>query len=261
MKSRRSVPLGEIMRPVNLGDVGTVVGGQFKGLLRYRSDESRMISLLLQPEDFIVPAQLVGSADFRPIARVEWGSGGSTVITDIDMTQRRSVPFAAEYLDVGIWIAALPSPGTNVPIGPGMLGSLGPPGRADPGIMARVRASIAEGQQLDEFPGIWLTQFDANAGQFVIGQCRPLQLRTWAYANGEGSPQIYLLCFDKDSIPVNGDTPFDGTPLPLNIRQEITWPVCSRPFVHGFTWALSSTSDVLTLIPGALAFVTTEFRS
>ena len=258
---RRIAPGYTADRSVNFGDVVTIAGNEIKQLCRVSLEHASMMTLVVSCDAIEVPAQLMTAFSYRPMVRVSWGNGNMSLQADYDVTVRRSVPLPASYIDVQVWICPLPYPGANVPIGPPLLdGPSTRPTTADATVTAKFSGYIADGQALDEFPSIWLTQFDTNAAQFVIGQVRPLSIASWLYATSEGSPTIYLLIFDKATLPVNGDLPVNGTPLPMNVRVNIPMGT-TEPLVYGLAWALSTTADRLTLAVGAQAFVLAEIRT
>jgi hypothetical protein len=253
----------ERLRKVNFGDRVQIAGSD--GLVELCSanfgEDQAMVTVSGTCTQLVVPAQELGTADYRPMLRITWGAGGSDHTADYDITSQRQIPFPAGAVSVKAWICPLPFPGTNVPIGPDLLN--GPntrPGTAPATVTARVSATICEGQALDESASFWLTQFGANAGQFVHGQCRAIQHRFWCYNTADAGGTLYLLLVDKDGVPANGDLPFDGSPVPANERQDLS-EIGTRGYAQGCAWALSSTANVVTLVPDALAFITSEFRA
>lgn len=271
MKTREAIPSRHQLRPTNLGQITDVNGreGLRAMFMQKMGDESAMVSLAARCERIVVPPALLGTADYRPMIRVTWGNGQTTMDADFDVTYRRAVPFATGILNVRAWICALPFPNANTPVGPGLLdGPSTRPGTPPPGVTpaqfatvtARITSFCAAGQQLDEDPTFWLTQLGTDSGQFVVGQSRPLQARFFAASFGGVPPgQAYMLFFDQATLPVPGDIPLDGTPISLNARQDLAWG-STRTFVTGCAWAISATPFQYTAVPGALALVTLNIR-
>lgn len=269
LRAREAIHTRRQTRPTNLGDRVQVKGGQgLTSILKAQMGaESEMASFCVTCEGIVVPSGLIGTADYRPMVRVVWGNGGTTIQTDLDVTYRRSVPFATSVLYAKAWIAALPYPGANVPIGPGLVdGPNTKPGQPPPGVTvdqfntvtARFSAFFATGQQLDDEPNLWLTQLDLSQGIFVVGSCRTIASRAWA-TNLGGEGPVYLLFFDSATAPVNGMVPFDGVPLPLNTPVNVAWDD-TRGWEQGCAWGLSTTPYAYTEANGSAAFHTLNIR-
>jgi hypothetical protein len=268
LRAREAIHTRRQTRPANLGDRTSVQGGQgLVSILKAQMGaESEMASLCVTSA-LQVPSGLLGTADYRPMVRVVWGNGGTTIQTDFDVTYRRSVPFATSILYAKAWICALPFPGTNIPVGPGLLdGPSTKPGTPPPGVtvaqfntvQAEFSAFFATGQQLDDEPNFWLTQNNTNQGQFVVGACRVLQSRFYA-TNLAGAAPAYLQFFDTAAAPVNGDVAFDAVPIAVNTPAEEVWSD-SRGFLQGFAWGISSTPYAYTEVNAAAAFHTVNIR-
>jgi hypothetical protein len=268
LRAREAIHTRRQTRPTNLGDRTDVTGGQgLVSILKAQMGADSEMASLCVSASLDVPEELLTTADYRPMVRVVWGNGGTTLQTDIDVTYRRSVPFATSILYAKAWICALPYPGANVPIGPRLVdGPSTKPGQPPPGVTtdefnevtAEFSAFFATGQQLDDEPNLWLTQMDVPQGIFIVGSCRSLQSRAWA-TNLGGEGPVYLLFFDSATAPVNGMIPFDGVPLPVNTPVEPSWGD-SRGWEQGLAWGLSTTPYVYTEANGSAAFHTINIR-
>jgi len=171
-------------------------------------------------------------ADFRPYVHVEWGHGGASAYTDLDVTYRQRFPVCASSLKVQAYIASLPLPSS--PATAGIAVPLG--------ALARFRAFIAEGTDaLPLFATRWVSQLGVSSGVVSAKQARLAKARVCAIpAAGQ-----YFQVFDQPTAPVLNQVPFDvvavdtaGNAL-LDVGQ-------TRGFVNGLAWGMSSTPFAFT---------------
>jgi hypothetical protein len=262
--TRTNVPTTRKLGTSNYGTSRTVVGTQRQSLLDVSKAQADSLVITAECMRFTGippganpnPANI--AADFRPVVRVSWGNGDTTVASDFDITYRQRIPIIASSVKAELRIAALPFPGTNTPVGP-----FDSPSNLEPttalataipaAATATARAFVSEGMEsVGRFPTIWLTHLTEISGVFCVGQCRLATLRAFvAGSTQEGNPQeAFLLLFDKAAVPVAGDIPYDGIPL---LTDATNFPILgelpmgqTRAWVNGLAYGVSTTPYLYT---------------
>jgi hypothetical protein len=240
-------------RVANYGTTQRALGGAFVPLFMFSAEQSDSLTVYVDTPAFSIPSGAIGTADFRPYVRVDWGHGGAFASAEYEVTKRQRISVVGSSIEIKCFIKALP------------LATAGGFVLADVPAAASATFRAFMGEGLDSytfFPTTWTTQFPGNAGLLVDRQARLCTLR--AFATGGADSLVYLLLFDQDTIPTGGEVPIDALPLvvppgasgmpALELGQM-------RAFVHGVAWAVSSTPFVNTLVTGAAAFVVAELES
>jgi hypothetical protein len=257
------IPTIRKQRQVNFGNTVTLKSDGAESLLSMSQTDSSELLLVLEALSFFIPPAALGSGDWRPYARVEWGHGAIDVSAEFEITGlRQRIPLAGSAVSVKCFIKALPLAQSN-----GTVLFAQTPALAT----ATIRGFVADGTDAEPlFPTQWLTQMGLSAGLLIgpqgVGlrtgqQARLVNLRAFAFAGG-GPTLVFLQLFDQPTVPVNGNIPVDVFPLlaPPSADPSQVPPLAfgqSRPFAQGLGWALSSTPYVLTL-SAATAFVSAE---
>jgi hypothetical protein len=226
--------------------------------------EGTALLLVVEPNEFTVPAGAFNTIDLRPFVHVEWGHGGASVGADFEVTYRQRIPLVGSSVEVSVFIKALPKPGVPPPV----------PLIVPEGSFLKVRAFLSEGIDGERLvPTTWTTQFGASTGVLTDEPARLATLRAWAPAPAAPLTVVpYFLLFDQTTAPVPGDLPIDGQPLdvagPVGAALGTSTPSPliaqgeTRAYVRGVAWGISSTPFVFTPDPDALeAFISAEFMS
>jgi hypothetical protein len=249
---RPILPHTRRLRVANYGTTQDVVGSQVAPLFQWSAEQSDSVAVYVQVPEFDIPEAAIGTADFRPYVRLDWGHGGAFATTEFEVTRRQRIALVGSTVDLKCFIKALPLATADGYV------------KAAVPVDARAtfRAFMGEGLDgLSLYPTQWITQFPGNAGLIVDHDARLSELR--GFVTGGGATLVYLLLFDQDTVPTGGETPVEALPLivppgasgmpALELGQ-------TRAFVHGLAWAVSSTPFVLTLVTGANAFVCAELE-
>lgn len=249
---RPVLPHTRRLRVANYGTTQNVVGSQVAPLFTWSAEQSDSVAVYVEVPDFVIPNAAIGTADFRPYVRVDWGHGGAFASTEFEVTKRQRIALVGSTVDIKAFIKALPLATAD--------------GFVDAEIPVTARATFRAfmGEGLDGlalFPTQWITQFPGNAGLLVDAHARLSELR--GFVTGGGDTLVYLLLFDQDTIPTGGETPVDALPLivpPASSGMPALELGQTRAFVHGLAWAVSSTPFVNTLVTGANAFICAELE-
>jgi hypothetical protein len=263
MTLRTQVPPTRRQRTVNFGDAVTLHGGRMEPLPMYSSEQSGALAIYVECSELQVPPQLVGTADFRLMVQMDWGSGNASTMSDFDCTYRQRLPAVGASLKLSAWIAAFPAFDAITPIGSfykGGLGGANGPLEAPRIVTAAARIFIAEGTDpVDLYPSFWMTQQNATEGLYVVGQGRLATFKYWGQAGEEGGT-VWLQLFDLPTLPPLGAVPFDSTPLVAGDEQKVLRQGQTRGFVQGLSWGLSDDPFAFDLTSSSvLAFTTAEF--
>ena len=258
----RIVPTTQADRAVNRGAVERAADGSVPvTLFKWQVDDAdaSAMTLYVQCDEFSVPLAAIGTGDFRPMVHVEWGNGGATNRTDLEVTYRQRMAFVCASLYVQGFIASFPlakSDGTfaTAPV---------PAGAA-----AKFSAFIAQDPDaVPLFATRWVTQMATNAGLLLAGQQRLASFRAFSNAADAAGAGFFLL-FDTPTAPAPGDTPVDAFPFEAQPAAGATPSGAiglalgqTRAFVRGVGWSCSSTPFTNTPIDAAKCFVTAEFES
>jgi hypothetical protein len=193
------------------------------------------------------------------MVHVEWGNGGATNRTDLEVTFRQRMTLVCASLYVQGFIASFPLAQANgtfltaaVPVG----------------ASAKFSAFIAQDPDaLPLFATRWITQMGADRGVLLEGQTRLASLRAFSSAAAAAGAGFFLL-FDSAVVPAPGDTPIDAFPAEAQPAAGATPSGAiglalgqTRAFVHGVAWAWSSTPFTFTAIANAQCFVTGEIET
>lgn len=263
---REVIPRTRREKTINYGNPDTTKEGRVV-LVDLDVEQANPFLISVQCTDFLVPPPAAGPpiGDFRPFVHVTWGHGGADNETDIDVTYRQRFAVVGSKIRVEGFVGSLPAPGQArilppAPQGAPKLG--GPPIPA--GSHANFRAFTGEGLDGDrKFPTIWQTQINQATGIIALGQARLASLRAFQPA-AQGAALVYFLVFDKAGVPVAGDIPFDGAPLPVaNAAADalVRIPMGeTRAFVNGISWGVSSTPFAYTAAAVPI-FVASELES
>jgi hypothetical protein len=241
---RALIPHTKKDRVANYGDTVNVRGRGRETAFVLQKDEGCFLTITAQVESFSVPANAQGTADFRPYAHVEWGHGATVARADFDITWRQRIPLVASTVQVQVYVAAFPFPG-QAAVAP-----------VPEGARLKARVFVSEGVDATRlFPAQWQTQIDQSTGVLANASARLASLRAFNPAPapaGQGA-SLFLLLFDKDSIPVATEVPMDGLPLPFNapnLHGLAGLPLGeTRAFVRGIAWGVSTTPFVFTPSP------------
>lgn len=280
MKLSTEVPTTRRERATNWGDSQTVAGGARAALFTMSSQQSDSVTLYAQAA-LSVPVDLVGTADFRPIVRVSWGQGGSSVQSDFDCTYRQRIPLASAIAEVSCWIAALPLPMTSpaqpIPGGNQLLGNERGPFAAPAAVTCDFRCFAAQGHDsVDLFPTIWLSQTDLDFGVYASGPVRLASFRAYnpgpGEVNGSAAALVYLLLFDEPTAPAPGDVAVESMFLPYttsstnvpSLQSNLVAPSLgqTRAFGRGLSWGVSTDPFVYAAPnPAVAVFTAAEIAS
>lgn len=261
------LPLTRRERVVNWGNSATSQGGGITSLLQLDVEQAEDFLLTIECTEFIVPSDSLGTADYRPYARVSWGHGAADVCGEFEVTQRQQIPVPGSKVTVQVYVKALPLASDEAETIAAYV-----PGDVVASFRGFVAPSIAF-----SVPTFWLTDYGNSSGQIVgppasnplvVGQqCRIVTLRAWGI-EAEGPFLRYFMLFDESTAPADGDSPCDIWPLVLS--DSATSPGITqippdafrftRAFAQGLGWAISSTPFALTIDTGAAAFVTVELQ-
>lgn len=249
-------------RAVNRGDVVVAMDGSVPvTIFDWAVDDAdaSAMTLYVQCEEFTIPPAAIGTGDFRPMVHVEWGNGGATNRTDIEVTYRQRMPFVCASLYVQAFIASFPLANSD-----GTFATAAVP----VGASAKFRAFIAQDPDgLPLYATRWITQMAADRGLLIKGQQRLASFRGFA-TSADSATAGFVLLFDNNVAPSPGDTPVDAFPFEPQPAVGATpsggvtqWLGQTRAFVRGIGWALSSTAYTFTAIPSAKAFITGEIET
>jgi hypothetical protein len=262
---REVIPRTRREKTANFGNSAKTAQGRVV-VIDVDFEQATPIMLTIEATDFSVGAVPPGAVgDYRPFAHVTWGHGGCDLQADIDVTYRQRFVVVGSKLTVEGFIGSLPFPGQARIVAPNPQGAPGLGGPPIPaGCNANFRAFCGEGLDGErKFPTIWQTQINAATGIIALGQARLASLRAFQPAS-QGAVLVYFLVFDKAGIPVGGDVPFDGAPLPVaNAGADalVRIPMGeTRAFVNGLSWGISSTPFVYTAA-AVPVFVASELES
>lgn len=251
---------------VNYGNTCHCVGGTSEPLFHMSQKEGRPFVVTVEALNLIIPDNVAATGDFRPYIHMAWGHGGADVEVDIEATYRQRIAVAASTVDVRAFVKSMP-------LAQGNGSFLQPP--VPNTVQCDFRAMVSEGPDaLPLFPTYWLTSMGTNKGNFVGPQgvgivpgpsSRLASIRAFTVLAGESTGTDYLLLFDQDTVPVNGNVPIDAFPLNVNVAPAAL-PVGPMPaamgqtrsFAKGLAWGISTTPYALTLDPNVTAFVSVE---
>jgi hypothetical protein len=258
----RILPTTVADRAVNRGAVEVAADGSVPvTLFKWQVDDAdaAAMTLYVQCDELVIPPAAIGTADFRPMVHVEWGNGGATNRTDLEVTYRQRQPFVCASFIATAFIASFPlaqSDGTfataPVPVG----------------ASAKFYAFIAQDPDaVPLFATRWITQMATDRGLLIEGQTRLATFRAFSDAASAAGGGFFLL-FDSAVAPAPGDTPIDAFPAEAQPAVGATPSGAiglflgqTRAFVHGVAWAFSSTPFTFTAIAGAKAFVVGEIET
>lgn len=262
---REVIPRTRREKTINYGNPDRTNDGRVV-LVDVDVEQASPFLMTIECTDFQVgapPAGVVG--DWRPFCHVTWGHGGADNETDIDVTFRQRFAVVGSKVRVEGFIGSLPFPGQAriappAPQGAPKIGGPPVPG----GSHANFRAFTGEGLDGDrKFPTLWQTQINQATGIIALGQSRLASLRAFQPA-AQGAVLVYLLVFDKAGVPVAGDIPMDGAPLPVSataVPGLVPIPMGeTRGFVNGISWGVSSTPFSYTAAAVPI-FVASELES
>jgi hypothetical protein len=253
MPIRPRLPHTRRERVANYGTTQSVTGSAVAPLFVFSAEQSNSLTIYVETPEFSIPAGALGTGDFRPYVRVDWGHGGSFASAEFEVTKRQRISLVGSSVEIKAFIKPLPLATAD-----GFEDAPVPPAAT-----ATFRAFMGEGvDSLSFFPTRWTTQFPGNAGLLVDRQARLCTLR--GFVTGGGDALVYLLLLDQDTIPVGGETPIDALPLvvpPAASGMPALALGQMRAFTQGVAWAVSSTPFVNTLVAGANAFVVAELES
>lgn len=246
-------------RAVNRGDVVVAADGSVPvTIFDWSVDDAdaSAMTLYVQCEQFTIPTAAIGTGDFRPMVHIEWGNGGATNRTDLEVTFRQRQTFVCASLYVQAFIASFP-----LAKGDGTFATAAVP----VGTSAKFRAFIAQDPDaVPLFATRWITQMNLDRGLLIGGQQRLATFRGFATAGTSG----FVLLFDNNAAPAPGDTPVDAFPFEQQPAAGATPSGAikldlgqTRAFVRGIGWGLSSSAYTFTPIAGAAAFVTGEIET
>ena len=260
---RRALRTTIRQRVTNYGDAQLVRAQERQTIFTMQKDQGSPLLVTVQCVEFSIPTADLGTADFRPMVRLSWGHGASSVDADFDCTYRQRIPVAASTAEVQAFIGVFPIPGGASPL----------PVVPD-AAFARFRGFVSEGtDDLPMAPTRWVTQINQSTGVLAEGQARLVALRAWSPAATPAHVPYFLL-FDQPTAPVGGEIPVDGMPLvvagPVGAATGTSGPIPgllgpesnTSSFTRGIAWGISSTPYVFTADPDALtAFVRAELLS
>jgi hypothetical protein len=253
MPVRPILPHTRRERVANYGGPADVVGSRVVTLFQMSAEQSDSLAVYVETTAFSLPDSAIGTGDFRPYVRLDWGHGGSFASAEFEVTKRQRIAIVGSTVDLKCFIKSLPLATAD-----GFVEATVPTAAT-----ASFRAFMGEGLDgIKLYPTHWVTQFPANAGLVSDRTERLASLR--AFAIGGATSPAYLLLFDQDTIPVGGETPVDCLPLivpPVASGMPALGLGQTRAFVAGVAWAISSTPFVNTLVAGAQAFVCAELES
>jgi hypothetical protein len=273
MPVETEVPPTRRQRTVNFGDAIDLVGGRLVPLPNYSAEQSRALAVYVECSEMVVPPNLFGTADFRLMVQMDWGSGNASTLSDFDCTYRQRIPAVGASVKLSAWIAAFPYFDQVAPIGSfykNGLGGANGPLEAPRAVTAKARVFISEGTDpVRLYPSFWMTQQDATAGLYVVGQGRLSLFKYWAAVlvfdpfepHDPTFDGPWLQLFDEATLPSPGDVPFDSTPLVAGIEQRVLGQGQTRGFVNGLSWGISGEPFFYepTFLPIS-AFTTAEFE-
>lgn len=229
MSMRDIIPGTRRDRKVNYGDNAKTAGGLVT-LFHLDLEQATPLLITIQCTDFLAGPS-VTPGDFRPIALISWGHGGSDTTTQIDCTYRQRFAVVGSMVKVQVGIGSFVFPGQVPPAPPVPASS-----------HANFRGFVGEGLDgLRPFATQWVTQLNQATGVIAAGQQRLASLRAF---KPTGNGVEYLLVFDKATAPAGGDVPMDAMPLPTT--NNVTGGLVPLPmgetrgFVQGISWGMSS---------------------
>ena len=218
-------------RDVNHGDRTLLRGGESKTLAWISVEASQAFTVYASAR-FEPP-----TANVVPMATIEWGHGGASLLGEYAVIKRLRVPLVASMVKLSGRLVDL---------------TTGKPAASS--VSGEITAAIAPGADGQTLRSTWWVAQSGAEGLVASGQQRVLTLDGY----NAGTAPRWVMVFDDVARPADGTPPVMVRPAPLYPRTFRLRRFDTRGFLRGVYWAASSTPLLLTFDPGTSLRVDTE---